>query len=776
MPEKKFSLEDILEEYPADRKQSELKEPEEIQKVIESAVSDAEQAEIIPTKVSSSGKKVEFDPTLRNRNPANEVKPSDIRKVTVREVNSIHDAMASYGRTRRRNINYDVPIEQDDSEPKIRRMADSTRAREIAEQKKKKKKRISFTYKKETPIGEYVKEPEKSVFHKEKGNSEENKSEQKRKEENSPQKIKQGEPAFRFSEKSNPSKNIAKLRKVIEMRTMILAITSLLSLAISLIRQFNADFTTITSDPYTYLSAQLLLGVLSVLSSLSVIAKGMRSIVKFRPDTDSMTTLTVLSCIITIIPEFFGIDLLKENITQVYMPVGITALLINSIGKQLILKRASRNNHFILKCPEKYGLAFVENEERSERLTLGAVTDLPILSAMRKTENLTDFLKYSYSHDIADSYCIKAVPACMISALIPAIVFTFLRNGTLFSAEGTAFGFSVYNMFICAGACIGLPLTANLPLDIISQKLLRNRGAILGYKSVDELYDVNSVLVSADMLFPEGTVSAASVKIFSKTRTNEALLEAASLAFHANSIMIQLFDDVVKNNYGILYPVENFSVEENMGYCGWIRNKRILFGNRDLMTSHSIEGLPSKSKESEYAESGQEILYLSVSGNISAMFAVEVRSDKKVKKWAKRLCRNKVSLIVKSTDPCITVKKISRLMDVPVDMIKVIPKRLHSDFDAETSSVENLSSSMVCTGRFTSLAQLLTGCKIVYSSAVRGLILNTVFMLFGIIFCLLLMITKAYETDYIYASAFAMAEYNIICTAITYLTVTAKKL
>jgi Cu+-exporting ATPase len=66
--------------------------------------------------------------------------------------------------------------------------------------------------------------------------------------------------------------------------------------------------------------------------------------------------------------------------------------------------------------------------------------------------------------------------------------------------------------------------------------------------------------------------------------------------------MQQLFSDVNDGGPDYLYPIDNYSFEESMGMCGWINNKRILFGNRELMASHNIEGLPTKTKEAEYAD------------------------------------------------------------------------------------------------------------------------------------------------------------------------------
>ena len=67
------------------------------------------------------------------------------------------------------------------------------------------------------------------------------------------------------------------------------------------------------------------------------------------------------------------------------------------------------------------------------------------------------------------------------------------------------------------------------------------------------------------------------------------------------------------------------TTEKILPIGGWINNKRVLFGNRELMTSHYIEGMPTKTKETEFTSNGQEAVYLSISGNLSAMLRLSLR-------------------------------------------------------------------------------------------------------------------------------------------------------
>lgn len=733
-----------------------------------------------------------------------------------------------------------VPVTQipPDAAPKIRRMSSSTRAKEVEELKrsnKKKKHKSRYTYSYESPEGEYMYSPPN--FRKKKRTraqiEAENDSPEGRKAITdivpSPAAVEAAKPVHPapraevtsinlsepadvkaseldvhitqeqeeylsvkarkkrtkrivdfnyYGDVEDVGRDIYELKSTIGVRVFILTMTSLLSLFITLANQFGLSVINIldSSSTKSYLSIHLILGIISIVSSMPVITKGLKKVFTFSADTDSMTAITSLSCIIALIPAFLHPGLASENHFNIYMPVGIVALLINAVGKLLIIRRAARNFKFVSKNFDRHGVVYVTDEERSERLTRGTLGDFPILAATRKTDFLTDFLRYTYSSDMADAYCHRAAPLCMAASVIVACILTYITKGSLGSADAAVFGFSIFSMIICSSSCIAMPFVVNIPLEKIAASVFPDKGIMLGYQSVDDFYDTNSILVDADSLFPDGTVKLSGIKVFSNTKIDEALLEAASLTHHAGSIMRSLFKDVVYGKEEVLYPIENFSYEESLGICGWINNKRMLFGNRELMTSHNIEGIPTKTKEAEFASDGQEALYLSISGNLAAMFIVDVTADKKVKKWAKRLCKNKVCLILKSVDPCISLKKIGSLFGIPEEMVRILPKRLHEDFEEETKKTVRLSASMATTGKFTSLAQLLIGTKIVHNSAIIGLIVQTVSIFLGFGLAMLMILSKAFETNYIYMSATALIIYNVVCSVLTCAAVSIKKL
>ncbi len=579
-----------------------------------------------------------------------------------------------------------------------------------------------------------------------------------------------------YGDVQDVGRDIYELMGILKTRVAVLALTAFLSVYITICSRFNfpiAEFLSIYHIN-TYLLTHLLLGLLAMFYSFPVITKGFKNLVKLKADSDSMTAITAVACFISLLASFLRTDMARAELIHIYMPVGILALLTNAIGKYLILKRARRNFRFASRDFNRHAVVYVKDEERAERLTHGTLGDFPILAAMRPTDFLTDFLRYTYSADITDSFCRKSAPLCLGASLIISVVLTFIRMGTLFSIEAFVFGLSILSMLICACSCIALPFAANIPLEKVSKETIKNDGILLGYQSVDDLYDTNSILVKADDIFPEGTVRLGGIKVFSNTKLDEAFLDAASLSYHGGSLLQQLFADLIKGKEELLYPIDNFSYEDGMGLCGWIKNRRILLGNRELMEAHNIEGLPTKSRETEYSQ-GHEPIYLSISGNLAALFVVDVIAGRGVRKWAERLVRKKICMVVKSVDSFITAEKIAAVYGIPKGMIKVLPKKLHEDFDAETKKTVRMSASMACAGKFSSMAQLILGIKSVHASAVIALIFQTVSILLGFGLSMMLILSKAYESNYIYMSATAMIVYNLLCTLFTCLAAGAKK-
>ncbi len=702
--------------------------------------------------------------------------------------------------------------------PKVRKMSNSTRAKEMRarRRKKNKKKKPDYTYAVESPDGIYTKPEKKSkkfIIHRQSdelppepiaddnGNiiplseqnnpdaldikiteinipSEEDDTNVKNKGKKKSQKLINKKQTIKdydsFEDARKIKQDITEVKENISFRITVLLIMTVFSCYMSmgtLIGLPVPELLDSKASPVPYCWIQFTVLVLSAAISFSTFCNGIKSLFKFRPDSDSLSALAVFSSgIATAAAAIFSEDMLQKGKIFIYVPVAILSLLFNAVGKKLILKRMEMNFSYISKYRDTYAIVCVEDDDRSESFTRGTIGDFPILATMKKTNFIKDFAKYTYSADTGDRYSRIISPMVMIFSLLLAAGVTFFRMKTL-TMEAVGFGLFVFSASVSACACIAVPLIAAIPLEKAARKYVRNHGIMLGYQSVDDFYDTNSVMVSADSFFPAGTINLCSIKLFSGTKIEDALLEAASITACGGSILKELFSDIIADKNQTLSRVDNFVYEDSMGLCGWIKNRRILFGNRELLANHKIEGIPTLTKEKEFTEGGKDALYLSVSGNLAAMFIIEVTSSTAVVKCMKQLEKKDIAVIVKSVDPFITINRLSTLFHYPEDLIKIIPQRLVKDFDDETKKVKKISASMACSGRFTSFMQLIMGTKAIRKTVSLGLAIQFGTALLGFVIVALNCFLNAFSE----ITPVKIFGYQLLCTALTALIVKSRK-
>ncbi len=507
------------------------------------------------------------------------------------------------------------------------------------------------------------------------------------------------------------------------------------------------------------------LGLITSFSSLSILWSSIKKLVKFRADCDTFVSISLLIATISSFFTIFSPDLLEAKIINLFMPIAIFSFLFNTFGKLLIVNRTITNLKFVSSKTSKYAVEYMENEEKAEKMTKGILTDYPILAYMKKTNSFKDFLKYSYSIDIGDRFCKYATPILLVTSFLIATVSSYLTK-----SFDLASYFSIVSMVLSATGLFAISFISNLPLLFQFKKEEEIKNCVFGYQGVEDFYDTNSVIIDVEKLFPNNSITLTAIKIFSDTKIDDAIIEAASLTTHANSILKHMFLKVIDGKTKILHKVENYIYEDSMGLCGWINNKRILLGNRDLMINHSIEGLPPLSKETEYTNRGKSVVYLSISGNLSAMFVVDIKTDISVKNSLIDLINNDIAIIIRSIDSIISIQKLTELYDIPEDSIKMLPYRLQKNYEDESVPVENATASVCCNDNLSSFTDVLLKIKNIRRSSLIGLLLQMSSALIAVIFCIIFIFIKSTRE----LTAINLMSYNILWTIVTIIAIKSK--
>lgn len=560
--------------------------------------------------------------------------------------------------------------------------------------------------------------------------------------------------------------DIDRIKGTLTLRLIVVAVCLAVSAYISLANDLNIfpmfDLLNKRTQTNTYLFVNAIIGILAAFSAYPVISCGLSKLFSMKADCDSLSAVAMVTGIANCVIMFANSNLIKGSIVHIYLTTAILSLLFNTIGKLLIVTRTKRSFSFVSGSGDKYALLKVEDEETAQNFTRGTLRDFPNLVSMKKTEMLRDFLKISYAPDSTDNFCRVFTPIILAAGVIVGVLAGFVAKGEYGSA-GAYVGFSVFTGCVAICSAVSLMLVVNLPMEKASKKNSELQGALLGYDAVEEFADTNSVLIDAAQLFPQGSVTLSAIKVFSDTRIDEAIVEAASLTNQSGSILKNMFYDIIAGKTELLNPVESYIFEDSMGLCGWINNKRVLLGSRELMINHSIEEVPSAAKEQEYTRGGRAAVYLSISGELSAMFIVEISPSLEVKRALTELSKQGVYTVIKTVDSLISINLISELYGVSSEYFKLLPFRLYEKYEETVSYEPKVKAMAACSGKFAALSSIICGCKNLRGTITTGIALEAVSVLLGIMICFAMVLLKCFGE----LSATMTCAYNL-CFALVF--------
>lgn len=733
---------------------------------------------------------------LRSKTPVNTVTPADIHKPQVSFMNSVANVepAARSAWTGATAHAYDHAVLREDGaeegasrySPKIRRMRDSTRAKEAASRKKK--RRSGMPYEKDSPVAEnhlrFGARRRKKKKSDDKSSRIPEKLMEQPYEESAPiqymEKAAQTSIDLSFAEESaenididvrysaerrprmdlpkqekryrskedgkNIRSNLADLQIALTLRMVFLIPAAVCSAVLSVLNLFSfplPTFLSVEHSPQSVALIQLLLGAICIVFSGELLKSGLVKLLHLRPDSDSMASISLISAELAAVLTMVAPRMMREHTVSLYISVALLAVCMNTIARRMIVTRAQRNFAVLSDGEPKYAVHYVENESRAENLTRGNGGAFPIMATMRPADQINDFWRYSFSSDLGDRICRYAVPIVTAVAALFAILLALVRRDTVENA--LCYGFSVFALCFSAASCAAIPLVSNLPMDTGTKRYVRNHGMLLGYQSIDDFYDINTVMVDITTLFPQGTGKLSSIQVIGESHIEVALCYAAALTHRAGSVLKDSFAAALVAEENALPAIDNYAYEEGKGVSGWIDNKRVLLGTRELMTEHNIAALPAYAKELELTGKNKEAVYLSVSGTAVALFIIEFSASRAIKRWLHELEREHMYLLIRSNDAMLSQRRIAKMFDFPEHLLKVIPSRLEPEYEAETAPLQEASPTMLCAGRLSGFVQTLVGAKRIRRAANLGAILQVASAALGLLYAMIFLLIGAEE-------------------------------
>ena len=407
-----------------------------------------------------------------------------------------------------------------------------------------------------------------------------------------------------------------------------------------------------------------------------------------------------------------------------YPAVAALTLFMNAVGKLMMIRRIERNFSVASSESELIAEMMMPDEDLAETLMEGQGFEEAEVVCAAGAGFPEKFLAISYSPDYSDMFCRIASPLLLGFGAMSSLIAWFVFK------QGPTGGLTVFCVMMCIASALTETLVGNLPLYRASKTLSKEGAFVAGYASIEEFDEMNAVALDANELYPSGAAVLHGIKAFAQSRIDEAILDAASVMCSVDGVLKDVFLDTIGQKTDILKPVTSIRYEEQKGICAKVNGRNVLIGNRDLMQAHGIS-MPSRDYEAKFIKGDRDILYLANSGEVTAMFVLSYRVSRSVARWISSLAKRDLSLIVHSTDPNITARKIAKDYGFPEEYIKVVPADMRERYLAATSGRESVPAfAMSIAGRRTRL-RLLAALPTLRQSVRLGTILQIAGLILG---------------------------------------------
>lgn len=510
------------------------------------------------------------------------------------------------------------------------------------------------------------------------------------------------------NEKDSFIESLIDKKRNIRIRTLVTGILGLVLIFMTALKDTTYMPYALTSHKAYFMTA-LIIYVLVLIANFNIILRGFNF--KRKLNFDFPVALTSIGILVHTAVLLSSRAIWLDG-GVLLAGAGAFSLCLSQIGKLKMMSRIVDNFEFITSPGDKYTVENITNGIDAEVISRGMLDDEPRLKMSVKTDFPNNFLEISCKNEPADRISVRLF-----------IIDVILCAG-LYFAVGLIDNFNTaLNAALCALA-ISLPSSAliltNAQLCDISSQLKDYGSRVCGFEGAVMASSANAVVMEAADLFNKESCGLHGIKTFDKAKVDDAIIKAAAVIVKTNSPLRHVFDDVIIGQQSILPPVEDVTYEERLGTSAWIYDKKILVGTRELLQHHSVK-VPKQSFEEKYTYRGRKALYLAVDGKINAMFIVSYSADKELSRELRKLEKNDIAVIVKSSDPYITEDSLAELFDLPAGFIRVMNASAARAFEKYSAlEVEKSPAYVVHDGSAIGLIGAMRGAEIIVGS--RGLI------------------------------------------------------
>lgn len=474
---------------------------------------------------------------------------------------------------------------------------------------------------------------------------------------------------------------------------------------------------------------------------------------------------TALSLIFATIFSILNL-IFKENLIGFSAIAALTVFSYNLANNNFYFKTI-KNFNLIANSETKKAVSIIQNKNATKAIVGNSIEGSSLICYGGETTNIHNFLKYTYCKNPTFTTVQK------ISIVGVIIGFGLALASLILSIGNLLFAFYIFATAICFTS---LPLVyhiVTLTVNSANKRLNHYDAMITGYRAADELELCNGIALSSDSLFPEGTIRLVDMKLLSPNPFDQSMLDAAAIATAIHSPIAGIFKQIdTAQTYKVsAQEVDSVIYEEKMGISGWVNDRRVFVGNRDLLIAHGFAGLPPAELDKKIMRKGYFPIYIASNNILCALLIVKYEPDEDITYEIQRLANTGTTILVDNCDPNINSKMLTDYFGLYDESIFVMSKQGSDYYKALITHKEHRRAGASYTSCIEGLLATLTASINIKKYISRMTVLYVVSVILGLLGLTALMFTSL--VNFITPLNILLAQ--ILFTAITLLPTVLKK-
>lgn len=438
-----------------------------------------------------------------------------------------------------------------------------------------------------------------------------------------------------------------------------------------------------------------------MLLALDVVTTGLLKLGSLRIGAD---TLAVIGCLVTSVDAAL---VAAGSSTHVPLCAVSSLSLIGVMISSLLSARGLRKTLRVPAIGKRIYSVTAESSVKAKDITL-----------LKSTRSVKGFVRR----------CEEAAPDETLFAKLAPF---FLAAALLLSVIVAAVSRNFHDLaYICSAILApAVPLTAllcfALPFYMGAMKLFGCGGAIAGWSGLCDMGQSGSLIVTDRDLFPEGSVSIDSIRIFADEDAQKVIAYAGSMMIASGCCLSKCFADEMESSGCTIQAIENFEYLSGGGMKGLIDGHVVLCGSSDLMRLMNVR-FPFRLVD-------KTTVLLAIDGVLYGIFSMKYSATDNVRKALVDLIRSNRHPVFALRDFNITPDMLKDTFDIATDGYDFPPYVERFKITETQPSESSKIAAVVCREGLSALTAVADTGRSMYMAVRLNLLLCVVSAVIGML-------------------------------------------